>query len=330
MSELHLSSKIGHENVDTEPIRKGFGRGLAAVGQENEAIVALCADLTESTQMHLFRDACPDRFVEVGIAEQNLVTVAAGMAAMGKIPFASSYAAFNPGRNWEQIRTTICLNDQPVKVIGSHAGISVGPDGATHQMLEDIALMRVLPNMVVVVPGDSVEAEKATRAIALNGKPSYLRLAREATPIFTTDQTPFEIGRAYVLRHGRDISLLGTGTMTYQCLVAAQLLATHGIDAEVVHVPTIKPLDEATILESARRTGRVLTAEEAQIAGGFGGAIAELLGEQLPTPLKRIGLIDRFGESGEASQLYEHFGLTGESIATAARTFIEHVPRYHQ
>lgn len=330
MSELHLSSKIGHENVDTEPIRKGFGRGLAAVGQENEAIVALCADLTESTQMHLFRDACPDRFVEVGIAEQNLVTVAAGMAAMGKIPFASSYAAFNPGRNWEQIRTTICLNDQPVKVIGSHAGISVGPDGATHQMLEDIALMRVLPNMVVVVPGDSVEAEKATRAIALNGKPSYLRLAREATPIFTTDQTPFEIGRAYVLRHGRDISLLGTGTMTYQCLVAAQLLATHGIDAEVVHVPTIKPLDEATILESARRTGRVLTAEEAQIAGGFGGAIAELLSEQLPTPLKRIGLIDRFGESGEASQLYEHFGLTGESIATAARTFIEHVPRYHQ
>lgn len=330
MSELHLSSKIGHENVDTEPIRKGFGRGLAAVGQENEAIVALCADLTESTQMHLFRDACPDRFVEVGIAEQNLVTVAAGMAAMGKIPFASSYAAFNPGRNWEQIRTTICLNDQPVKVIGSHAGISVGPDGATHQMLEDIALMRVLPNMVVVVPGDSVEAEKATRAIALNGKPSYLRLAREATPIFTTDQTPFEIGRAYVLRHGRDISLLGTGTMTYQCLVAAQLLATHGIDAEVVHVPTIKPLDEATILESARRTGRVLTAEEAQIAGGFGGAIAELLSEQLSTPLKRIGLIDRFGESGEASQLYEHFGLTGESIATAARTFIEHVPRYHQ
>lgn len=330
MSELHLSSKIGHENVDTEPIRKGFGRGLAAVGQENEAIVALCADLTESTQMHLFRDACPDRFVEVGIAEQNLVTVAAGMAAMGKIPFASSYAAFNPGRNWEQIRTTICLNDQPVKVIGSHAGISVGPDGATHQMLEDIALMRVLPNMVVVMPGDSVEAEKATRAIALNGKPSYLRLAREATPIFTTGQTPFEIGRAYVLRHGRDISLLGTGTMTYQCLVAAQLLATHGIDAEVVHVPTIKPLDEATILESARRTGRVLTAEEAQIAGGFGGAIAELLGEQLPTPLKRIGLIDRFGESGEASQLYEHFGLTGESIATAARTFIEHVPRYHQ
>lgn len=330
MSELHLSSKIGHENVDTEPIRKGFGRGLAAVGQENEAIVALCADLTESTQMHLFREACPERFIEVGIAEQNLVTVAAGMAAMGKIPFASSYAAFNPGRNWEQIRTTICLNDQPVKVIGSHAGISVGPDGATHQMLEDIALMRVLPNMVVVVPGDSVEAEKATRAIAGNGKPSYLRLAREATPIFTTDQTPFEIGRAYVLRQGRDISLLGTGTMTYQCLVAAQLLATHGIEAEVVHVPTIKPLDETTILESARRTGRVLTAEEAQIAGGFGGAIAELLSEQLPTPLKRIGLVDRFGESGEASQLYEHFGLTGESIATAARAFIEQVPRYHQ
>jgi transketolase len=168
----------------------------------------------------LFRDAFPDRFVEVGIAEQNLVTIASGMAAMSKIPFASSYAVFSPGRNWEQIRTTICLNDQPVKIVGSHAGISVGPDGATHQMLEDIALMRVLPNMVVVAPGDSLEAEKATLQLSKNNKPSYIRLAREKTPVFTTDQTPFEIGRAYVLREGHDLTLLGTGTMTYQCLLA--------------------------------------------------------------------------------------------------------------
>lgn len=330
MSNLYLSDKIGHDDIGMEPIRKGFGRGLAAVGQSDQRIVALCADLTESTQMHLFRDACPERFVEIGIAEQNLVTVASGMAAMGKIPFASSYAAFNPGRNWEQIRTTICLNNQPVKVVGSHAGISVGPDGATHQMLEDIALMRVLPNMVVVVPADSVEAEKATQAIAANGRPTYLRLAREATPVFTTADTPFEIGQAYVLREGRDITLLGTGTMTYQCLTAANMLAHEGIQAEVVHVPTIKPLDEGTILDSVRRTGRALTAEEAQIAGGFGGAIAELLSEHLPTPLHRIGLIDRFGESGEAAELYEHFELTGAHIASNAREFIANTPQYHQ
>jgi transketolase len=330
MSELHLSSKIGHDNVDKEPTRKGFGRGLVAAGKVDENVVALCADLTDSTQMSLFRDTFPERFIEIGVAEQNLVTVAAGMAAMGKVPFTSSYAAFSPGRNWEQIRTTICLNDRPVKIVGSHAGISVGPDGATHQMLEDIALMRVLPNMVVVVPGDSVEAEKATRAIALNGKPSYIRLAREATPIFTTENTPFEIGKAYVLREGRDITLFGTGTMTYECLIAARMLASDGIEAEVVHVPTIKPLDSQTILASVRKTGRALTAEEAQMNGGLGGAIAELLGEQLPTPLKRVGMRDRFGESGKPAELLEHFNLTGKHIAMNVHEFVDQFDRYHQ
>lgn len=330
MSELHLSSKIGHDDVDSEPIRKGFGRGLLAAGKQDERVVALCADLTDSTQMSLFKAEFPERYVEIGIAEQNLVTVAAGMAAMNKIPFASSYAAFNPGRNWEQIRTTICLNDRPVKVIGSHAGVSVGPDGATHQMLEDIALMRVLPNMIVVVPGDSVEAEKATIALAFNGKPSYLRLAREATPIFTTSETPFEIGKAYVLRQGADLTLFGTGTTTYQCLVAARILAQDGIEAEVVHVPTIKPLDSNTILESLKKTGRGICTEEAQVAGGLGGAIAELLAERMPTPLKRIGIQDRFGESGEADELYEHFGLTGMHIAMDAHEFISTTPKYHQ
>jgi len=325
-----LNPQLYSDDVKYEPIRAGFGRGLKAAGEANERVVALCADLTESTQMHLFRDAFPKRFIEVGIAEQNLVTVASGLARAGKIPFTSSYAAFSPGRNWEQIRTTATLNNQPVKIVGSHAGVSVGPDGATHQMLEDIAIMRVLPNMVVVAPGDSLEAEKATKAIAENGKPSYIRLAREKTPIFSTDESPFEIGKAYVLREGEDVTLLGTGTMSYQMLVAAKVLAEHGINAEVVHVPTIKPLDKETILTSVKKTGRVVTAEEAQAAGGFGSAVAEFLSSVLPVPIMRIGMQDRFGESGEPAQLLDHFGLTGEKIAVKVKEFTDHMPRYHQ
>ncbi len=330
MSHYQLVDDLFSEDIAQEPTRAGFGRGLKAAGEANEAVVALCADLTESTQMHHFKAAFPARFVEIGVAEQNLVTVASGMARAGKIPFTSSYAAFSPGRNWEQIRTTITLNDQPVKIVGSHAGVSVGPDGATHQMLEDIALMRVLPNMVVVAPGDSIEAEKATKAIAENGKPSYIRLAREKTPVFSTDNTTFEVGKAYVLRDGHDVSLLGTGTMTYQLLVAAHLLEQQGISAEVVHVPTIKPLDETTILHSITKTGRVVTAEEAQIAGGFGGAIAELLSERKPTPLKRIGMHDRFGESGQPNELLDHFGLTGQKMAPVIAQFIKETPQYHR
>lgn len=330
MSTYPLAPDLYNDDIKREPIRAGFGKGLKAAGDANEEIVALCADLTDSTKMSLFRDVHPDRFIQAGIAEQNLVTVASGMARAGKIPFTSSYAAFSPGRNWEQIRTTIALNDQPVKIIGSHAGVSVGPDGATHQMLEDLALMRVLPNMIVIAPGDSIEAEKATRAIAENGKPSYMRLAREGTPIFSTSESPFEIGKAYVLREGQDVSLLSTGTMTYQLLVAAKLLEQHGIRAEVVHVPTIKPLDTETILESVRKTGRVVTAEEAQAAAGFGGAVAEMLGEKLPTPLKRIGMMDRFGESGDPDELIAHFRLDGASMAETIRQFVNEVPRYHQ
>jgi len=330
MSHYHLNPDVYNDDVKQEPTRAGFGRGLKAAGEADKNVVALCADLTDSTQMSLFRDAFPARFIEMGVAEQNLVTVASGLARAGKIPFTSSYAAFSPGRNWEQIRTTIALNDQPVKIIGSHAGVSVGPDGATHQMLEDIALMRVLPNMIVVAPGDSIEAEKATHAIAVNGKPSYLRLAREKTPIFSTDESPFEIGKAYVLREGHDITLLGTGTMTYQLLSAAKKLEDHGIHAEVVHVPTIKPLDEETILTSVRKTGRALTAEEAQAAAGFGGAVAELLGEKLPTPLIRIGMEDRFGESGSPAELIKHFKLDDESIVERVKQFVADQPRYHQ
>lgn len=325
-----LADNLFADDIKQEPTRAGFGRGLKKAGEADEQVVALCADLTESTQMHLFKEAFPERFVEIGIGEQNLVTVAAGMARAGKIPFTSSYAAFSPGRNWEQIRTTACLNEMPVKVIGSHAGVSVGPDGATHQVLEDIALMRVLPHMVVIAPGDAIEAEKATQAIASNNKPSYLRLAREKTPIFSTSDSPFEIGKAYVLRQGHDVTLLGTGTMTYQLLKAAHLLEKEGVNAEVVHVPTIKPLDEDTILRSIHKTGRVVTAEEAQIAGGFGGVIAELLSEKLPTPLLRIGIENRFGESGTPSELLEYFGLTAEKIAPRVKQFIETTPKYHQ
>ena len=316
MSDLHLvelTSKLAGE-----PIRKGFGRGLLQAGKDNSDVVAACADLTDSTQMSLFKAEFPNRFIEIGVAEQNLVTVGSGMAAMGKIPFVSSYAAFSPGRNWEQIRTTICLNNQPVKIVGSHAGVSVGPDGATHQMLEDIALMRVLPNMIVIAPGDSLEAEKATLAMAQNKHPNYLRLAREATPIITTADTPFEIGQAYVYRQGKDVSLIATGTMTYQALLAAEKLAGHGIEAEVVHVPTIKPLDDETILKSVKKTGAVVTAEEGQIAGGLGGAISELLSENHPVPVKRVGMKDRFGESGTPEQLLLHFGLDANHIALAA------------
>src|ERR1700757_954565 len=230
MSDYHLNDIT--KKLESEPVRKGFGRGLLEAGTRDENVVAACADLTDSTQMSLFAKEFPERYIEIGVAEQNLVTVGSGLAAMGKVPFVSSYAAFSPGRNWEQIRTTICLNDQPVKVVGSHAGVSVGPDGATHQMLEDIALMRVLPNMVVVAPGDSVEAEKATQAIAKNGKPTYLRLAREKTPIFSTVDSPFELGKAYVLREGTDVSLMGTGALSYQLLVAAEELAKHGVSAE--------------------------------------------------------------------------------------------------
>jgi len=320
MSDLHLADLSG--DIVNEPIRKGFGRGLKRAGEENENVVALCADLTDSTQMSLFKEAFPHRFVEVGIAEQNLVTTASGLASMGKIPFCSSYAAFSPGRNWEQIRTTICLNDMPVKVIGSHAGLSVGPDGATHQMLEDMAIMRTIPNMIVIAPGDSLEAERATLAMAVNGKPVYMRLAREASPIISTLDTPFEIGKAYVYREGDDVTIIATGAMTYHALVSADKLRADGIEAEVIHCPTIKPLDGDTILTSVRKTGAVVTCEEAQITGGLGGAVAELLAENCPAHMKRIGVQDKFGQSGTPEELFEHYGLTSKHITMAAHEIV--------
>ncbi len=321
MSNFRLIKKLGPD-MKFEPIREGFGKGLVSAGKVNSQVVAACADLTDSTKMGLFKAEFPDRFFEIGVAEQNLVTVGSGLAAMGKIPFVSSYAAFSPGRNWEQIRTTICLNDRPVKIVGSHAGVSVGPDGATHQMLEDIALMRVLPNMVVIVPCDSLQAEKATLAMANDKRPNYLRLAREATAVITNEQTPFEIGKSYVYREGRDLTIFACGSLVYESLVAAEVLESEGISVEVVNVATIKPLDQKTILSSVSKTRLVITVEQAQINGGLGGAISELLSEHLPTRMHRIGMQDRFGESGEASELIKHFHLDSGSIVASAKELL--------
>ncbi len=322
MNNLHLVDLTSGE-VKMEPIRKGFGRGLLEAGKINDQVVALCADLTGSTQISLFAEAFPERFIEVGVAEQNLVTVAAGLAAMGKIPFTSSYAAFSPGRNWEQFKTTACINNQPVKIVGSHAGLYTGPDGATHQMLEDIALMRCLPNNVVVVPCDSVEAEKATLALAADKRPGYIRLARDSSAVLTTDKTPFEIGKAQVFSEGSDVTIVACGTMVFQALQAAEQLFLDGIDAEVINMSTIKPFDAVTLIQSARKTGAVITVEEAQINGGLGSAVAEALGEEFPVPLKRMGVKDRFGESGTADELLNHFGLTSSHIAIQAHAIVK-------
>lgn len=322
--ELVLNNYLD-SSVELVPIRKGFGQGLQLAGELNENVVAACADLTESTQIHLFKESFPERFFEIGIAEQNLVTVGSGLAVMGKIPFVSSYAAFSPGRNWEQIRTTIALNNVPVKIVGAHAGLYTGPDGATHQMLEDIALMRVLPNMVVICPGDSLEANRATLAMSQDERPNYLRLSREATPLLTTDKTPFEIGKAYTYIFGSDVTIVSTGTMTYQSLLAAEILLKDGISAEIIHVPTIKPLDSVTILNSVKKTNAVITVEEAQVNGGLGGAVAELLSENHPTLLKRIGVKDQFGQSGKPKELIDSYGLSANHISLATHELLSRI-----
>lgn len=305
-------------------VRGGFGDGLVTLAKQDDRVVALSADLVASVGFGKFAEHIgAPRLIEVGVAEQNLVTVASGLAAMGNIPFAASYASFSPGRNWEQIRTTICLNNQPVKVVGSHAGLNVGPDGATHQMLEDIALMRSLPNMVVLAPGDAYEAKLMAAVMATDSRPNYVRLPRADIPLFL-NQATFEIGKSYTLRQGTDVALLGTGTMTYQLLLAAEILANqHSIQAEVIHFPTIKPLDEAAVLSAAQKCGCMVTAEEGQIAGGFGSSVAELLSEQLPVKVKRIGINDVFGESGSMVELWQKHGLDVGSVVSSVVDFLQ-------
>ncbi len=321
--KLKLNPKIFNADVEEVPIRKGFGEGLAKAGEIDKNVVALCADLTESTQMHFFKEKFPERFVEVGVAEQNLVTVASGMAAMGKIPFVSSYAMFSPGRNWEQIRTTIAYNDRPAKVIGSHTGISVGPDGGTHQALEDIALMRVIPNMEVISPCDSIEAKKATLALAKSGKPAYLRVAREKTPIITTEETPFEIGKSEIYWLPEiglaQVGIIVTGDLMHRALLAAKELESEGIKIKIMNLATIKPIDVNAIVALAKETKKIVTVEEHQVAGGMGSAIAEVLAQNFPVAIEFVGVKDKFGQSGTPDELIEHYGMGKIAIKEAVK-----------
>jgi transketolase len=321
--KFKLNEKLFDSDVEQIPTRQGYGEGLVVAGEQNDQVVVLCADLTDSTKSNLFKEKFPERFIEMGVAEQGMATVAAGMANYGKVPFIGSYAAFSPGRNWEQIRTTIALNDVPVKIAGHHAGVSVGPDGATHQMLEDIALMRSMPNMVVIYPADSIEAKKATVAMAKNGKPTYIRFAREKTPVITTEDTPFEIGKAEVLWEEKDPQavIIAAGPLVFEALVAAKEL-TGGTPVNVINCHTIKPLDSQTIIRAARTSGAVVTVEEHQVNGGLGGAIAELLSKNFPVPIEFVGMQDSFGESGEPNELLEKFGMKSKNIVEAVKKVV--------
>lgn len=321
--KLKLNPKMFNDDVEQVPIRKGFGQGLLVAGEVDEKVVGLCADLTESTQMNLFAEKFPNRFIQVGVAEQNLVTVASGMAAMGKIPFCSSYAMFSPGRNWEQIRTTIAYNDRPVKIVGSHSGISVGPDGGTHQALEDIALMRAMPNMDVVSPCDAIEAKKATMALAKTSKPAYLRLVREKTPIITTEETPMQIGKAEIYWMPdvglAQVGIVATGGLLYNAILAAKELEQEGIKTKVMNLATIKPIDSEAIINLAKECKAIITVEEHQIAGGMGSAVAEVLAQNFPVPIEFIGVHDRFGQSGTPKELVEYYGMGKNSIKEAVK-----------
>jgi len=314
--EQKLNPKLWEVSIEQAPTRQGFGEGLLLAGEENNQIVALSADLKDSTKVDAFANKFPDRFFEMGVAEQNMAGVASGLAASGKIPFISSYATFSPGRNWEHIRTTICYGDRNVKIAGHHAGVSVGPDGGSHQALEDIALMRVLPNMVVVVPCDAVEAMKATLAAAEREGPVYLRFSREKTPVMTTDDTPFEIGKANLLIDSEkpQVGIIACGAILYQALRAAKKLADQHISVSVLNMHTIKPLDKKSLLDLAKQTGALVVVEEHQRAGGLGSAVAESLAEELPTPIEFVGVADRFGQSGEPAELIEHYNLGTDTI----------------
>lgn len=325
--KLKLNSKIFNEDVEKIPIRKGFGEGLLLAGEKDERVVGLCADLTESTHMNLFADRFPKRFVQVGVAEQNLVTVASGLSAMGKIPFCSSYAMFSPGRNWEQIRTTIAYNDRKVIIVGSHSGISVGPDGGTHQALEDIALMRVIPNMDVVSPCDAIEAKKAVLSLLNTKRPAYLRLAREKTPIITTNETVLSLERMEVFWMPEigiaEVGIIATGPLLYQTLLAAKELEKEGIKTKVLNMVSVKPIDEDTLLSLAKECRKIVTVEEHQVAGGMGGVIAEVLAKKYPVPIEFVGVEDRFGQSGTPEELIEHYGMDKKAIKEAVKKVLE-------
>ncbi len=323
MTMLNPNAKLAANalaaDVAQKPTRDGYGAGVVEAAKLDPRIVVMCADLTDSTRNMEFKKTFPDRFIQAGIHEQFLAAGAAGLALAGKIPFITSYAMFCPGRSWEQVRTNICLNEANVKIIGSHAGVSVGPDGATHQAIEDIAIMRPIPNMTIIAPCDAIEARKATLAIAKFEGPCYVRFAREKSPVFTTEETPFEIGKALTLRDGKDVAVIACGPLTHNALRAAEELAAEGLDVMVVNCHTIKPLDEAAVLVAAEKCGAVVTVEEHQITGGLGGAVAEYLAKARPTPMEFVGVPNVFGESGEPMQLVEHFGMGVSHVKDAVK-----------
>ncbi|MEK7568527.1 MAG: transketolase C-terminal domain-containing protein [Patescibacteria group bacterium] len=321
---IPLNPKLFDTDVEQAPIRAGFGEGLLVAARADERVVGLCCDLVESTKMDGFAKEFPKRFFEMGIMEQSMASVASGMAAMGKVPFISSYAMFSPGRNWEQIRTNICYNDRPVKIAGSHAGVSVGPDGGTHQAIEDIALTRVIPNMVVITPCDSIEARKATIAMAKTNSPTYIRLAREKTPIITTEDTPFEIGKAQEFFRSATpkVGIIACGSLVYNAIMAAKQLEAEGIGAVVLNIGTVKPLDCEAVIALAKECGAIVTVEEHQVAGGMGSAVAEVLAEAHPTKMRFVGVHDKFGQSGNQTELIEHYGMGISHIKEAVKSIL--------
>ncbi len=316
---ISLNPKRFDTDVEQVPIRQGFGEGLVDAGRADERVVALCCDLTESTKMDAFAKEFPKRFFEMGITEQSSIAVASGMAAMGKIPFVSSYAMFSPGRSWEQIRTTVCYNDQKVVIVGSHAGVSVGPDGGTHQAVEDIAITRVIPNIVVLTPCDAIEARKATVAAAQIKEPVYIRLAREKTPIITTPETPFVVGKAqeFFRSDSPQVGIIASGSLVHNALLAARELESEGVGSVVLNIGTVKPLDREAVLSLAKECGKIVTVEEHQIAGGMGSAVAELLSAEHPTRMVFVGVHDTFGQSGTPAELVKHYGMDKDAIKEA-------------
>lgn len=318
-----LNPKMFAPDIEQKPTRDGFGDGMILAGKEDPNVVGLCADLAESTRVGWFQKQFPDRYIEVGIAEQNMMGLAAGLAMAGKVPFLSTYAVFCPGRNWDQMRVSVCYANANVKMSGAHAGVSVGPDGATHQGLEDIAITRCIPNLVVIAPGDYIETRKATYAAAKYVGPVYLRFAREKTPIFTSEETPFAIGKAITLRDGKDAVIVGCGPLLYNALEAAEELSKEGIEVMVVNNHTIKPMDNNAIIEAAKLCGAVVTVEDHQIMGGMGSAVAEVLSQNYPVPMEFIGMKDKFGESGTPEELIEAFGMGKNSIKEAVKKVIK-------
>lgn len=315
----HLKRNSLSKDVELTPTRDGYGVGIVEVGEKNKNVVVLCGDLAESTRSNKFQEAFPERFIQVGIAEQNMATLAVGLALQGKVPFISTYAVFCPGRNWDQIRISGCYNNANVKYAGAHTGVSVGPDGATHQALEDVALMRVLPRMTVLVPVDAEETRKAVHAAAGIQGPVYFRFARVAAPAFTTPQTPFKVGRAQVFREGKDVAIIGAGPIIHSALLAADQLVEKGISCRVINSPSIKPIDSETIERAARECGAIVTVEEHQVMAGIGSAIAEVVVNSHPVPMEFVGMHNSFGESGEPEQLLRKYHMDRTSIIDAVR-----------